>query len=365
MQLVPRVTRTASSSVRAVPTARHVRPDMSRPAPVGSAEELRVLRRRATATRTTASGSTALGSLSAASIRTREHVSGGSARPSGRHKPRRAPPVDSSLDGHIFRILDGERGSRRERFPRRCRSPVRRRIRQLARSVRDRRARPATRAEAGHRTGAATFGRAPSTQPRGHHPDALGGHRETRIDLVTTTEGPDSLVVGGEILLRACVVGGPAVRAYVEVRAWSRCPLGCDALESRLVRLVPGKKSESKTARQLDDIVAELRDRGHAASLTHLTPLQPVIKPCSSVAASAIETFSEYPVSSGDSDRRQGRRHRHRHRGPIHGTAGSPAVPRTPTTRELSGTSRTRPARRRPARRSPRLFGRPRHVRQR
>ncbi|WP_456787502.1 S8 family peptidase [Cellulomonas sp. P5_C5] len=123
--------------------------------------------------------------------------------------------------------------------------------------------------------------------------------RETRIDLVTTTEGPDSLVVGGEILLRRTSWDDRQIRAYVKGQGLRRERVGCEALESRLVRLVA---DESVTSRQLDDIVAELRDRGHAASLTHLTPLQPVIKACSSVAASAIETFSEYPVSSGDSD---------------------------------------------------------------
>lgn len=123
--------------------------------------------------------------------------------------------------------------------------------------------------------------------------------REMRIDLVTTTEGPDSLVVGGEILVRRASWDDRTVQAYLRGRRLEPGPLGCDALESRLVRLVADK---SMTSRQLDDIVAELRDRGHAASLTHVTPLQPVVKPCSSVAASAIETFSDYPVSSGDSD---------------------------------------------------------------
>ena len=122
--------------------------------------------------------------------------------------------------------------------------------------------------------------------------------RQMRIDLVTTTEGPDSLVVGGEILLRRASWEDRQVQAYLRGRGLQPGALGCDALESRLVRLVA---DESMTSRQLDDIVAELRDRGHAASLTHVTPLQPVVKPCSSVAASAIETFSDYPVSSGDS----------------------------------------------------------------
>lgn len=123
--------------------------------------------------------------------------------------------------------------------------------------------------------------------------------RRVPIDLVTTTEGPDSLVLRGEILLRQTSWEDARVRAYVEGRGLRREPVGCEALESRLVRLVA---DEATTTRQLDDIVAELRDRGHAASLTHVTPLQPVVKPCSSVAATAIEAFPDYPVSSGDSD---------------------------------------------------------------
>lgn len=121
--------------------------------------------------------------------------------------------------------------------------------------------------------------------------------REARLDLVTTTAGPDALVVRGEILLRRESWSDTRVQAYVRRRGLELAPVGCEALEDRLVRLVA---NESTTSRQLDDIVAELRDRGHAASLTHVTPLQPVIKPCSSVAASAIESLSEYPVSSGD-----------------------------------------------------------------
>lgn len=119
--------------------------------------------------------------------------------------------------------------------------------------------------------------------------------RGTQLAVRAKDHGEDAIVISGELLLTARTWADPVARAYVTRRGLSPAPLGCADLESRLVRVVT---SGPTTADFLEDTVSELRARGFAASLTHITPLSPVMKTSSAVAAPAAETFPEYLEAS-------------------------------------------------------------------
>ncbi|KQY24266.1 hypothetical protein ASD16_01575 [Cellulomonas sp. Root485] len=122
--------------------------------------------------------------------------------------------------------------------------------------------------------------------------------RGTQLAVRRKERGEEAIVISGELLLTTLTWSDPNARAYVTRRGLAPAPLGCAELESRLVRVVT---SAPTTAEHLEDTVAELRARGFAASLTHITPLAPVMKTSSAVAAPAAETFPEYvEVSTGD-----------------------------------------------------------------
>ena len=122
--------------------------------------------------------------------------------------------------------------------------------------------------------------------------------RGTQLAVRAKDRGEDAIVISGELLLTSRTWADPVARAYVTRRGLNPAPLGCADLESRLVRVV---SSRPTTADHLEDTVAELRARGFAASLTHITPLAPVMKTSSAVAAPAAETFPEYvQVSTGE-----------------------------------------------------------------
>ncbi|GEL96688.1 S8 family peptidase [Cellulomonas terrae] len=122
--------------------------------------------------------------------------------------------------------------------------------------------------------------------------------RGTQLAVRRKDRGEDAIVISGELLLTTRTWEDPVARAYVTRRGLSPAPVGCADLESRLVRVVT---SGPTTPEHLEDTVAELRARGFAASLTHITPLSPVMKTSSAVAAPAAETFPDYvKASTGD-----------------------------------------------------------------
>ena len=105
--------------------------------------------------------------------------------------------------------------------------------------------------------------------------------RDTRLAVLTNDRGTESMVVAGELLLTTTSWAVPNVQAYVARRGLAQADLGCVDLESRLVRVVT---TGPTTTQHLEDTVAELRERGAEASLTHITPLAPVVKPQSGVS---------------------------------------------------------------------------------
>ena len=91
-----------------------------------------------------------------------------------------------------------------------------------------------------------------------------------------------------------------SVRSYVARRGLEEAPIDCPDLATRLTRLVT---TEPATTEYLDDTVSELRARGFAASLNHVTPLGGILKPSNGVAVPTIVPFDDYGASStGEGD---------------------------------------------------------------
>ncbi|WP_426593045.1 S8 family peptidase [Cellulomonas sp. McL0617] len=122
----------------------------------------------------------------------------------------------------------------------------------------------------------------------------IRGHWSTRrgveLEVLETSNGQETLVVGGELLVTARSWADPAIQGYLTRRRLERVEVGCPELEDRLVRLLT-----TGTVRPgyLEDTVDELRRRGAAASLTHITPLAGVLKP-HSASVPTIGTFEDY-----------------------------------------------------------------------
>ncbi|WP_051639742.1 S8 family serine peptidase [Cellulomonas sp. URHE0023] len=114
--------------------------------------------------------------------------------------------------------------------------------------------------------------------------------RGVELDALETSNGQETLVLGGELLVTARSWEDPAIRGYLARRRLERVEVGCPDLEDRLVRLVT-----TGTVRPgyLEDAVDELRRRGAAASLTHVTPLAGILKP-HGTSVPTIGTFEEY-----------------------------------------------------------------------
>jgi hypothetical protein len=123
--------------------------------------------------------------------------------------------------------------------------------------------------------------------------DRWSRRRGVTLDARPVSSGLEALVVNGEILLTAQSWAEPTVQTYLERRQMSRQPVGCPDLEDRIVRVVADRPA---TAERLEGIVAELRSRGAEASLTHVAPLAPVLKPACGVAVPSIGTFDDYGV---------------------------------------------------------------------
>ncbi|MBO3083539.1 S8 family peptidase [Cellulomonas fengjieae] len=122
----------------------------------------------------------------------------------------------------------------------------------------------------------------------------------SRLDVVVKDNGLETMVVTGEILVTESSWQDRGVRTYVQRRGLAEAELGCVDLESRLVRLV---STVPTTTEHLEDTVGELRARGFAASLTHVAPLGPIVKPFSGVAVPTIGDFGSYgPYATGDGD---------------------------------------------------------------
>jgi len=108
----------------------------------------------------------------------------------------------------------------------------------------------------------------------------------------------DTFHVPGEILVTTRTWENPGARGYLTSRRMVPAgSLGCEDLEDRLVKLLLSPEAEGiYTTQDLDDTVTELRNRGFAASLTHMAPLaRPVIKGIGGPALGpSLGSFDEY-----------------------------------------------------------------------
>lgn len=127
---------------------------------------------------------------------------------------------------------------------------------------------------------------------------ARRSHRDLPdFEVLTDPEGRgDTLHMPHEMIVTRRTWDNPAASDYARARGLTSADdLGCPDLEDRLVRLVPSGK-RPLTTQDLDDTVTELRTRGFAASLTHMTPLaSPIFKGIGGPAPGpSLGTFADY-----------------------------------------------------------------------
>lgn len=117
------------------------------------------------------------------------------------------------------------------------------------------------------------------------------------FDILEDPDGRgDTFHLPGELIVTRRTWDNPAASGYLRTRGLTEAgELGCPDLQSRLVRLVPSGRRSAST-RDLDDTATELRLRGFAASLTHMTPLaSPVWKGIGGPAPGpSLGTFADY-----------------------------------------------------------------------
>lgn len=122
--------------------------------------------------------------------------------------------------------------------------------------------------------------------------------RNRRLGSIAGTGGVDVLLVDGEVLVTDRTWAHRGAREYLQRRGLQEAELGCAELESRLTRLVA---EDPVAIERLDDTVAELRSRGFAASLTHVTPMSPIIKNLGGPAlGESLGAFADYPAFGRD-----------------------------------------------------------------
>ena len=112
--------------------------------------------------------------------------------------------------------------------------------------------------------------------------DQAGG--VTQFEVLPTGTGPDTLLASGEILITGRDYdgrgepGGQApdrtAKAFLDALGLEEAPLGCAALEGRVVRLTHA----DMTPEELSDVVQAVQARGFDASLSNIIPTGPVAK---------------------------------------------------------------------------------------
>jgi subtilisin family serine protease len=125
--------------------------------------------------------------------------------------------------------------------------------------------------------------------------------RNRRLARVAGKRGVDLVCVDGELLVSAETWADRGARAFLEYRGMREESLGCAELEGRVVRLVA---TDEASIEELDATTVELRSRGFAASLTHVTTSGPIVKPqglSGPAPAEKLRPFAEYPrYGNGD-----------------------------------------------------------------
>ncbi|GAA3805683.1 S8 family peptidase [Cellulomonas soli] len=125
--------------------------------------------------------------------------------------------------------------------------------------------------------------------------------RDRQLGWIAGTGGVDVLLVDGEVLITDRTWAHRGAREYLLRRGLREAELGCPELESRLTRLVTDDPDNPVELERLDDTVAELRARGFAASLTHVTPMSPIIKNLGGPAlGEPLGAFADYPAFGRD-----------------------------------------------------------------
>ncbi|QGQ18642.1 S8 family serine peptidase [Cellulomonas sp. JZ18] len=116
------------------------------------------------------------------------------------------------------------------------------------------------------------------------------------LDVVRNRHGADVFPVIGDLLMAPAT--WEDVRRQAEAAGLERVPLEHPELEGRIVQL---RSTDPRRARRLHGLVSALRSRGHAVSMSYVTPLggRPIMKPNSGVFAPQVATFDEY-VAEGE-----------------------------------------------------------------
>lgn len=118
--------------------------------------------------------------------------------------------------------------------------------------------------------------------------------RGEELDVVRNRHGADVFPVVGELLVAPQT--WQDVRAEAEAAGLVEVELGHPELEGRVVRL---RARDPRRARRLSGLVSSLRARGHAVSMSYVTPLggRPIMKPTSGVYAPQLASFGAYEES--------------------------------------------------------------------
>ncbi len=114
---------------------------------------------------------------------------------------------------------------------------------------------------------------------------------EPELDVVQNDHGSDVFPLVGEVL--ATPTTWDDIRAEGGEAGLAEVPLGHPELEGRVVRL---RQSSPGPTADLTELVRSLRGRGHAVSMSYVTPLggRPIMKPNSGEFAPRVADFPTY-----------------------------------------------------------------------
>lgn len=121
--------------------------------------------------------------------------------------------------------------------------------------------------------------------------DGWARRSRQELDVVRNRHGADVFPVVGDLLMTPAT--WEDVRDEATAAGLAEVPLEHPELAGRIVHL---RSTDPRRARRLHGLVAALRSRGHAVSMSYVTPLggRPIMKPNSGVFAPQVATFDEY-----------------------------------------------------------------------
>ncbi|WP_227579475.1 S8 family peptidase [Cellulomonas xiejunii] len=115
-----------------------------------------------------------------------------------------------------------------------------------------------------------------------------------QLEVATNRHGSEVFPVAGEVLVAPDT--WDEIREEAQAAGLTEVPLDHPELEGRVVRL---RREATADATSLRDLVGSLRSRGHAVSMSYVTPLggRPIMKPYTGEFAPQVATFEEYQAA--------------------------------------------------------------------